>query len=461
VTTARAPWSPRSWRGFPAAQQPAWEGEAALAHVLARIGALPPLVVLAEIDALRARLAEVAAGRAFVLQGGDCAESFAAVSASGTRRLVLLLERMRLVLSYGLGLDVVAIARLAGQYAKPRSAPTERVGGRELPSYRGDIVNRMEATAAARRPDPENMLTAYFHAAATLNHLRADVGARDPARALDDLDAVASPSPQAAGFAALVEAIRRAHRWARLGDPDEGGAHRGAGRAIRPIDTSHEGLLLGYEEALLREDEATGRWFAGSAHFLWIGERTRQVDGAHVEMLRGLANPVGVKLGPGARPDEVRRLLDVLDPAREPGRVVLVARMGRDNVERALPPLVRATRDDGRPVAWICDPMHGNTVRSPNGYKTRHVRDILGEIRGFFAVHRALGTHAGGLHLEMTGDAVTECAGGAEALTEIHLADRYHTHCDPRLNARQALEIALLVAREQGPGAAPAPGRPA
>lgn len=435
------PWSPTSWRACPAQQQPSWSDGEALGRVLGRIADLPPLVVVDEVLELRRSLAEVAEGRGFLLQGGDCAESFAGVSAAGTRRLVQLLERMRLVLSYGLGRDVVAVARIAGQYAKPRSAPTEVVGGVELPSYRGDIINRMEATAEARRSDPENLLAAYFHAAVTLNHLRADVGARDPAVALAGLDEVVTSSPQQAGFTALIEEMRRAHRWSRLGHDDR--------RAARPIYTSHEGLLLAYEEALLRHDEASSRWYAGSAHFLWIGERTRQPGGAHLELLRGIANPIGVKLGPGTTPDDARRLCDVLDPENDPGRLVLVSRMGREHVERVLPTLVRAIQGDGRRVVWICDPMHGNTVKSPNGYKTRHVRDILGEIRGFFAVHRALGTHAGGLHLEMTGDAVTECAGGAEALTEIHLADRYHTHCDPRLNARQALEIALLVASEQ------------
>ncbi len=435
-------WAPRSWRDRPAEQQPAYEDESALEQALGRLAVLPPLVVGREIAGLRTQLARVAAGRGFLLQGGDCAESFEAVSAGGARRLFELLEQMRLVVGYGLGVDVVTVARIAGQYAKPRSAPTERVGDVELPSYRGDIINRMAATSTARRNDPDNLLEAYFHAAATLNHLRADVGARDPDRALAALDAFATQSAQRDRFAPLLAELERACSWAVAAD------RRLAPRG--PPYTSHEGLLLAFEEALVRQDEESGCWFAGSAHFLWIGERTRRIGGAHLELLRGIANPIGIKLGPKTVPDDLRRLVEVLDPHAEPGRLVLITRLGHDQVEPVLPALVQAMQRDGRTPVWACDPMHGNTVKSPNGFKTRHFRDILAEIRGFFDVHRALGSHAGGLHLEMTGEDVTECAGGSEALTEFHLGDRYHTHCDPRLNARQALELALLVAYEQG-----------
>lgn len=431
-------WSPEGWRGLRAEQQPTYSGD--LEGVLARMRTLPPLVTLGEIDRLRAHLATVAEGRAFLLQGGDCAESFGAVSGPGTERFASLVEEMRAALTYGRGLPVVAVGRIAGQYAKPRSSPTERVGGQELPSYRGDIVNRMEACAEARVARADNLLSAYWHAAATLNFLRATVGAQSSQAVVARLLAFVERSSQGRRFLSFIEELARASRYAEL----RGGLMGPA----RGIFTSHEGLILPFEEALLRQDEASGRWYGGSAHFLWIGERTRQLEGAHVELCRGLANPIGVKLGPTTEPDYLARLIERLNPEGEPGRLTLISRMGWQNVRTKLPPLVRSVRARGFPVIWSCDPMHGNTVKSPNGYKTRHFRDVLEEVRGFFEVHAAEGTHVGGLHLEMTGEDVTECAGGAEALTEMDLSDRYHTHCDPRLNYQQALELALLVSTE-------------
>ncbi len=438
-------WTPTSWRGLPISQAPDYPDPAALDAVEATLGRYPPLVFAGEARRLGEALAEVAEGRAFLLQGGDCAESFAEFHANNIRDTFKVLLQMAVVLTFAGGCPVVKVGRMAGQFAKPRSTPTESQGGVELPSYRGDIVNALEFDAAARRPDPGRLLQAYNQSAATLNLLRAFAQG---------------------GFADL----HKVHRWNLdfVTDSPAGGRYRElAGRIEDALDfmaacgltadvvprigetefyTSHEALLLPYEQALTRQDSLTGDWYDCSAHLLWIGDRTRQPDGAHVEFLRGVNNPIGLKCGPSLEPDQLLRLIEVLNPENRPGRLLLVVRMGADLVERHLPALLRAVTAEGRAVVWACDPMHGNTVKASSGYKTRAFDRILTEVRRFFGVHQAEGTHAGGVHIEMTGQDVTECIGGAQEISEARLADRYHTHCDPRLNASQALELAFLVA---------------
>jgi 3-deoxy-7-phosphoheptulonate synthase len=384
-------WTPASWRALEARHQPAYADPAALDSALRELAAYPPLVPAAEAHALKDQLAEAQAGRAFLLQGGDCAESFAEFSPGtilGTARLI---EAMARRLAAASGLRIVRLGRIAGQFAKPRSRELEHKDGRALPMYRGDIVNGLAFDEAARRPDPERMFRAYCQSAAALSHLR-----------------------EAAG-------------------PE-------------PLYTSHEALLLPYEQALTRRDGAG--WYGSSAHFLWVGDRTRFAASAHVEYLRGLTNPIGIKCGPALSPEMLAGLLEILNPAREPGRITLISRMGVDRVETALPPLLRAVAAEGHPVLWACDPMHGNTERTASGYKTRPLGRILGELRAFFAAARTEGVRGGGIHVEMTGRDVTECTGGADPVTEADLAARYHTHCDPRLNRAQAMEVAELVAAE-------------
>lgn len=384
-------WTPASWRTREARHQPVYDDPAALDAALRELAAYPPLVPSAEAHALKAELAEAQAGRAFLLQGGDCAESFAEFSPDTIRGTAALIEAMARRLAAASGLPVVRVGRIAGQFAKPRSRELESKDGRDLPMYRGDIVNSLAFEEAARRPDPERMFRAYGQSAAALSHLRAFAG------------------------------------------PE-------------PIYTSHESLLLPYEQALTRRDGAG--WYASSAHFLWVGDRTRFAGSAHVEYLRGLTNPIGIKCGPALSPDLLLELIETLNPAHEPGRITLVSRMGAGEVERALPPLLRAVAAQRHPVLWTCDPMHGNTVRTASGYKTRPLGLILGELRAFFAAARAEGVRGGGIHVEMTGRDVTECTGGADPVTEEDLAARYHTHCDPRLNRAQAMEVAERVATE-------------
>ncbi len=440
-------WTPAGWRQLPIRQQPVYADETARAGVEKRLATSPPLVFAGEARALRSALAEVVEGRAFLLQGGDCAEAFAEFHPNHIRDTFRVLLQMAVVLTYGAALPVVKVGRMAGQFAKPRSAPTESQGGVELPSYRGDIVNGIEFDAAAREPDPQRMLQAYSQAASTLNLVRAMAHG---------------------GYADL----HRVHRW-NLGFLDDGalagryrdvadrigetldfmaacGLHADSVPQIRQTEfyTSHEALLLGYEEALTRSDSTTGDWYDCSAHMLWIGDRTRDPDEAHVAFLAGVKNPIGVKVGPSLDGDGLMRLVDALNPDDEPGRLTLIARMGADKVDELLPPLVRRVASEGRRVVWSCDPMHGNTIKSSNGYKTRPFERILAEVRRFFAVHAAEGTRAGGVHFEMTGRDVTECIGGAQEITEESLSDRYHTHCDPRLNASQSLELAFLVSEE-------------
>jgi len=444
---AAPPWAPESWRARPAWQMPVYPDGAALAAVETRLRRYPPLVFAGEARRLRAALGEAAAGRAFVLQGGDCAESFADFTANIIRDTFRILLQMAVVLTFGARVPVVKLGRMAGQYAKPRSADTETKDGVTLPCYRGDIVNGPEFTAEARIPDPARMEAGYFQSAGTLNLLRAFASG-----GYADLHQVHRWNLDFVERSPLVERYRdlAARIDATLGFMAACGMTSATTPQIRETDfyTSHEALLLPYEQALTRIDSTTGEWYACSAHFLWIGDRTRQPDGAHVEFLRGVKNPIGLKVGPSITADELLRLVETLNPAGEPGRLTLISRMGADKIASHLPPLLRAVRRAGIPVVWVCDPMHGNTIATAAKLKTRSFDAILAEVRGFFDVHGAEGTWPGGVHVEMTGQDVTECVGGAHQLTENDLGARYETFCDPRLNAEQSLELAFLLAEE-------------
>jgi 3-deoxy-7-phosphoheptulonate synthase len=438
-------WQPTSWRSKPVQQMPAYADLAGLGEVERRLASYPPLVFAGEARTLKERLGEVCTGQAFLLQGGDCAEAFADFQADKIRDTLRVLLQMAVVLTFGAGMPVVKVGRIAGQFAKPRSAPTETVGGSELPSYRGDIVNAIEFEAEARQPDPARQLQAYSQAAATLNLLRAFTqgGYASLTRVHQWTLGFLDRSPQAERYRDMAHRITEALEFMQacgVTDLTTPEINR------TTLYTSHEALLLGFEEAMTRVDSTSGRWYDTSAHFLWIGDRTRQLDGAHVEFCRGIANPLGVKAGPTMTIEDLSRLCDVLNPQNEPGRLTVISRMGHDKVEKHLPALVRALQRDGRAVVWACDPMHGNTVKSSTGYKTRPFDRLLAEVRSFFSVMKAEGGHAGGIHLEMTGQDVTECTGGAQAITDASLQDRYHTYCDPRLNAQQALEMAFLMA---------------
>lgn len=437
-------WRPDSWTRLDARQQPDYPDAAALRRVTADLAGMPPLVAAHEARALKAELAEVAAGRAFILQAGDCAESFADFHPDTIRDTLRVILQMAAVLTFAAKLPVVKIGRIAGQFAKPRSSPSETQGTLTLPAYRGDSVNGIDFTAAARTPDPGRMARAYAQSAATINLLRALVGggfANPRAVHRWTLDFMAQ-SPWAERYREVADRIGEALAVMEAYglDADGRAALKGA-----HLYTSHEALLLPYEQALTRHDGDSGAVYAASAHFLWLGDRTRFDGSAHVEYLRGIANPIGIKCGPTLDPDALLRLLAVLDPNREPGRITLIARMGHDRVADMLPPLIRAVRREGHPVAWSCDPMHANVERTASGLKTRRFSRILDETRGFFAVHHAEGSFPGGIHCEMTGRDVTECTGGSVAITDEGLRDRYHTHCDPRLNAAQGLELAFLV----------------
>ncbi len=440
-------WTLDSWRGKPIRQAPDYTDKKALADVEAQLAIFPPLVFAGEARDLMKSLGRVAEGKAFLLQGGDCAESFAEFRANNIRDTFKVLLQMAVVLTFGAACPVVKVGRMAGQFAKPRSGPTEEQNGQSLPAYRGDIVNGIEFEAQARNPDPQRLIRAYNQSAATLNLLRAFAqgGFADLHKVHRwNLDFV-SDSPQGHRYQELADRLSEA-----LAFMEACGLTGESSPQIRETNfyTSHEALLLWYEQALTRQDSLTGEWYDCSAHMVWIGDRTRQPDGAHVEFARGIKNPIGMKVGPSLAPDELIRLIDVLNPDDIPGRLTLIARMGADDVQAKLPALVRAVKREGRTVVWSCDPMHGNTVKSTSGFKTRAVNRILAEVRGFFAVHAAEGTHAGGVHFEMTGQDVTECIGGAQAITDETLKDRYHTHCDPRLNASQALELAFTIAEE-------------
>jgi 3-deoxy-7-phosphoheptulonate synthase len=437
-------WTPSSWRDKPAAQQPEWPDAAALDRAVKQLEVLPPLVFAGEARNLTADLAKVQAGEAFLLQAGDCAESFEEFSADGIRDKLKVILQMAVVLTYGTGVPTVKLGRIAGQFAKPRSSPTERVGDLELPSFRGHIVSGHAPTLEARTPDPERLVTAYHQAASTLNLLRAFTkgGFADLTKVhLWNQEFVAS-SNEGRRYEAIASEIDRAMRFmAACGIDLQKEAH------LHQVDfyTSHEALLLGYEEALTRRDSITGDWYDCSAHLVWLGERTRQLDGAHVEFLSGVGNPLGCKLGPSATPEEALALCERLNPHRIAGRLTLISRMGAGEVGDRLAPIVAAVEKAGHPVVWVCDPMHGNTFTSESGLKTRRFDDVLAEIGGFFSVMRAAGVWPGGVHVELTGEDVTECLGGAEAVLEDHLDTRYLTTCDPRLNARQSLDLAYRV----------------
>ena len=438
-------WTPDGWKAFEAKHLPKYEDTAALGEVEKTLASYPPLVFAGEARALQAELAEVCYGRGFLLQGGDCAESFAEFHPNNIRDTFRVLLQMAVVLTFASKQPVVKVGRMAGQFAKPRSAPTESQGGTELPSYLGDIINGIEFEEATRTNDPQRMIRAYSQAAATLNLLRAFAnGGYANLRQVHQwtLDFMGR-SPWAEKFKDIADRIGEALDFMEACGIDPKTVPQ---LQATSFYTSHEALLLQYEEALTRQDSLTGDWYDTSAHMLWIGDRTRFEGSAHVEYLRGVGNPIGMKCGPSLEPDALLKMLDTLNPGRVPGRMTLISRFGHDKVEAGLPRLVRAVQREGHPVVWSCDPMHGNVIKSDSGYKTRPFDRILAEVKGFFAVHRAEGTHAGGIHIEMTGQDVTECTGGAIAITDERLADRYHTHCDPRLNAAQSIELAFLMA---------------
>ncbi|WP_194095341.1 class II 3-deoxy-7-phosphoheptulonate synthase [Marivivens aquimaris] len=439
-------WQKSDWRNKPRVQMPEYTDGAKLNAVEAKLASYPPLVFAGEARRLREKLAAVSRGDAFLLQGGDCAESFAEFSADNIRDTFKVMLQMAMVLTYGAKVPVVKVGRMAGQMAKPRSAPTETISGVELPSYRGDIVNGFDFTPEARIPDADRMLQAYTQAAATLNLLRAfsTGGYAD----------VHKVHAWTLGFTASPEAERYRELANRISDTldfmEAAGIRDEASHAMQTVDfyTSHEALLLEYEEALCRLDSTSGKWLAGSGHMIWIGDRTRQPDGAHVEFCKGVQNPIGLKCGPSMTTGHLKSLMNTLNPNNEAGRLTLIARFGAGNVGEHLPRLIKAVQEEGANVVWTCDPMHGNTIKSSTGYKTRPFDSVLREVRDFFAVHNAEGTIPGGVHFEMTGKDVTECTGGVRAVTDEDLSDRYHTACDPRLNASQSLELAFLVAEE-------------
>jgi 3-deoxy-7-phosphoheptulonate synthase len=440
-------WTPASWRSKPAKQMPTYPDQSKVEAVEQRLASYPPLVFAGEARKLKAKLADASVGKAFLLQGGDCAESFAEFHPNNIRDTFRVLLQMAVVLTFGAAIPVVKVGRMAGQFAKPRSADMEDIDGVSLPSYRGDIINGFDFTADSRVPDPERMMQAYTQAAATLNLLRAFAqgGYADLHKVHQWTLSFVERSPAGEHFQELANRLDETLAFmAACGITAE------TTPQIRETDffTSHEALLLPFEEALTRIDSTTGDWYDVSAHMLWIGDRTRQPDGAHVEFLRGVKNPIGLKCGPTTDPDELIRLIDILNPDNEAGRLTLIVRMGAEKVTEKFPPLLRKVKSEGRNVVWSCDPMHGNTIKSTTGYKTRPVEKVLAEARGFFDVHQAEGTQAGGVHFELTGQDVTECTGGAQAITDHKLAQRYHTACDPRLNASQSLELAFLLAGE-------------
>ena len=438
-------WTKTSWQSHEAAQQPQWPDSAALDQALKQIESYPPLVFAGEARTLLASLGQVANGNAFLLQAGDCAESFEEFTAVNIREKLRVILQMAVVLTYSIGVPVVKVGRIAGQFAKPRSSNTETVGGRELLSFRGHMVNDPAPHDEARIPNPQRLVQAYHQSASTLNLLRAFTkgGFADLNRVHAWNQEFVATSAEGQRYEQMAAEIERALAFMRAC-----GVDTESHSALHEVDvfTSHEALILGYEEALTRQDSLTGQWYDCSAHMLWIGERTRQLDGAHVEFLRGVGNPIGVKIGANTTADYVLSLCEALNPNRVPGRLTLITRMGADKIEASLRPLLRAVREAGHPVVWICDPMHANTFTADNGRKTRHFDEILREIVGFVAAHRAENTWPGGIHIELTGENVTECLGGVEALSQGDLDTRYETVCDPRLNARQSIDLAFRVA---------------
>ena len=438
-------WTPSSWQAFPAVQQPKWPDNAQLDSALQQIASFPPLVFAGEARSLQAALGQVASGNAFLLQAGDCAESFEEFTAVNIREKLRVILQMAVMLTYSMGVPVVKVGRIAGQFAKPRSNDTEMVDGNELPVFRGHMVNDPIANLDARVPNPQRLVQAYHQAASTLNLVRAFTkgGFADLNRVHSWNQEFVATSAEGRRYEQVASEVERALAFMRAC-----GIDTETNNALHQVDvyTSHEALILGYEEALTRQDSLTGGWYDCSAHMLWIGERTRQLDGAHVEFLRGVENPLGCKIGKTTDVDYVLSLCEKLNPARIPGRLTLISRMGASSVEESLRPLLRAVRDAGHPVVWACDPMHANTFTAPNGRKTRNFEDIMSEIVGFVKAHRAEGTWPGGIHIELTGDNVTECLGGSEAVSNEDLDTRYETVCDPRLNARQSLDLAFRVA---------------
>ncbi|MEM6594426.1 MAG: 3-deoxy-7-phosphoheptulonate synthase class II [Pseudomonadota bacterium] len=439
-------WTKSDWRNKPRVQMPDYTDADKLAAVEAQLSKYPPLVFAGEARKLKERLGQVARGEAFLLQGGDCAESFADFSADGIRDTFKVMLQMAMVLTYGAKVPVVKTGRMAGQFAKPRSAPTETKDGVELPSYRGDIINELDFTPEARIPDPNKMLQAYTQAAATLNLLRAfSKGGYADIHQVHAWTLGFTEGEQAKEYREMANRIQDS-----LDFMSSAGLTGSRNAELSTVDfyTSHESLLLEYEEALTRVDSTSGRWLAGSGHMIWIGDRTRQPDGAHVEFAKGVMNPIGLKCGPTMTTGHLKSLMQTLNPENEAGRLTLIARFGAGNVGEHLPRLIKAVQEEGANVVWTCDPMHGNTIKSASGYKTRPFDSVLREVQEFFAVHKAEGTVPGGVHFEMTGADVTECTGGVRAVTDEDLSDRYHTACDPRLNASQSLELAFLVAEE-------------
>jgi 3-deoxy-7-phosphoheptulonate synthase len=439
-------WVKSAWRNKPRVQMPVYTDEAALNSVETQLAKYPPLVFAGETRTLKSELAKVASSDAFLLQGGDCAESFSAFSADGIRDTFKVMLQMAMVLTYGAKVPVVKVGRMAGQFAKPRSAPTETVGGVELPSYRGDIINGFDFNSASRVPDPQRMLQAYTQAAATLNLLRAfSTGGYADVHQVHAWTLGFARGQGIEKYREMADHISDALDFMRAAGVDSHRAH-----TLQTVDfyTSHESLLLEYEEALCRIDSTSGQPIAGSGHMIWIGDRTRQPDGAHVEFARGVQNPIGLKCGPTTTADDLKVLMSKLNPENEAGRLTLIARFGAGSVGDHLPRLIKTVQEEGANVVWTCDAMHGNTIKSSSGYKTRPFESVLREVQEFFAIHNAEGTVPGGVHFEMTGADVTECTGGVRAVTDEDLSDRYHTACDPRLNASQSLELAFLVAEE-------------
>jgi len=439
-------WQKTTWRNKPRVQMPDYTDEAALNAVEAQLSKYPPLVFAGEARRLKNELAKASLGEAFLLQGGDCAESFSDFSADAIRDTFKVMLQMAMVLTYGAKVPVIKVGRMAGQFAKPRSAPTEVIDGVELPSYRGDIINELEFTPEARIPDPAKMLQGYTQSAATLNLLRAfSTGGYADVHKVHSWTLGFTEDEKAEKYRDLANRISDTLDFMKAAGVDSDRAH-----TLQTVDfyTSHESLLLEYEEALCRQDSTSGQWLAGSGHMIWIGDRTRQPDGAHVEFCRGVMNPIGLKCGPSTTADDLKVLMNKLNPQNEAGRLTLIARFGAGQVGDHLPRLIQAVKEEGANVVWSCDAMHGNTIKSSTGFKTRPFDSVLREVREFFAIHNAEGTIPGGVHFEMTGQNVTECTGGVHALSEEDLSDRYHTACDPRLNASQSLELAFLVAEE-------------
>ena len=439
-------WNPNTWRNYPVVQMPKYINQKSLSSVEAKLSLKPPLVFAGEVQALKRSLHLVEKGKAFILQGGDCAESFTQFSANGIRDTFKVLLQMAVILTFGSSMPIIKIGRIAGQFAKPRSSDIEVLNGVELPSYRGDMINDMEFNKASREPDPHRLIEGYEQSAATLNLIRAFAqgGMADLAKVHEWTLGFLADTPETTKYQEVADRISESLNFMKAC-----GLTSDTASQLRETEfyTSHEALLLNYEEALTREDTITSEkgWYSTSAHLLWVGDRTRQHDHGHIEFLSGIQNPVGIKCGPSLEPDDLIRLIEKINPENDTGKVVLICRMGSEKVFDHLPKLIKKIQSEGKKVIWCCDPMHGNTIKASNGYKTRKVSQILSEVDNFFNVHKTEGSYPGGVHFEMTGSNVTECLGGANEVKESDLGSRYHTHCDPRLNGSQSLELAFLI----------------